>query len=217
MLLVTAATAMLTTGCREEGPEQVEATLYDIVCLSEVTKQYTRFTLTKPGNDDVITYSINGALDTTHVKIGERLMLAYRTNNQAPYTSGFITPIGYSLITNDTITAGYIDDITDWNRDPVYLTSVWLSQHYLNLRARLPYDTRPRLLTVMIDSLTIDNDYPDCYLIHRLDEPVNTFDRSYYMSFDVSTLFELPDCRGFNLILNNSNMPIDTYTFTISK
>lgn len=217
LLLVTSATAVITTGCRQDGPDSVEATLYDIVCLSEVSKQCTRFTLTKPGNDDVITYSVNGALDTTHVKVGERLLLAYRTNKQAPYTSGFITPIGYSLITNDTLTAGYISNVTDWNRDPVYLTSVWMSQHYLNIRARLPYDTQPRLLTVMVDSLTIGDDYPDCYLIHRLEEPINTFDRSYYMSFDVKALLDRPSCRGFNLILNNSNLPRDEYRFDISK
>ena len=217
LLLLTAAGALSTTGCRQDGPDSVEATLYDIVCLSEVSKNGTRFTLTKPGNDELITYSVNGVLDTTHVKVGERLLLAYRTHNLAPYTSGTITPVGYSLITNDTLTAGYIDRVTDWNRDPVYLTSVWMSQHYLNLRARLPYDTKPRLLTVMVDSLTINDEYPDCYLIHRLEQPVNTFDRSYYMSFDVKSLCDRPSCRGFDLILNNSNLPRDEYRFNISK
>lgn len=199
----------------DDGDPTSEVTLYDIVCLESVSKAGTTFTLTKPQGSSVITYKTPLVLDTTRIKVGERFMLAYRTSNQAPYLSGNITPVGYSLITNDTLRAGYISKVDNWDRDPVYLLSSWMSQDYLNLRARLPYDTEPRLLAVMIDSLTLDNAYPDCYLVHRLKEPVNTFERSYYISIDMKGLRKLPSCQGFNLILNNSNLERDTYRFDL--
>ena len=105
--------------------------------------------------------------------------------------------------------------VENWDRDPVYMISAWMSQDYLNIRARLPYDTKERLLAVMVDESSLDNEYPDCYLIHRLEEPVNTFERNYYTSFDMSALRKLPACKGFNLILNNSNLQRDTYKFEL--
>ena len=215
-LTIALPLALLSSGCRDGNMNEVVPTTYDIVCLNQVSKSLTVFTLTKPGNRDLISYTCNGQFDTTYVKVGQRMLLAYHIpNGGVPYRSGNIEPIGYSLITNDKLRRGNISDVENWDRDPVYMISAWMSQDYLNIRARLPYDTKERLLAVMVDESSLDNEYPDCYLIHRLEEPVNTFERNYYTSFDMSALRKLPACKGFNLILNNSNLQRDTYKFEL--
>lgn len=212
--LMTAVTAL--TACDgNDGEPTTEVTSYDIVCLASVDKTGSSYTLTKPLGSELITYRSHEIMDTTRIKVGSRFMLAYRPADGKPYVSGIIKPLGYSPVTNDTLRRGYISKIDGWDQDPVYLLSNWMSQDYLNLRARLPYDTRARALGVMVDSLTLNAEYPDCYLIHRLESPVNTFDRSYYMSFDMSWLRKLDNCRGFNLILNNSNLKTDRFRYEL--
>lgn len=217
LLLVAIVTVVSACGDDQEGAPTTEATTYDIVCLSEVGNTGSVFTLTKPQGKQLISYTVNGRIDTTRIKLGDRIMLAYRTSGQEPYKSGGITPLGYSLINNDNLYSGYISKIPDWDKDPVYMISTWMSQDYLNMRVRLPYIDKARVLGVMLDSLTIDNEYPDCYLVHQIVEPINTFDRSYYISVDMRQLHKLANCHGFNLKVNNSNMDIDTYTFTLQK
>lgn len=215
IIMLLAGIAVTVMACGDEGEPTADATVYDIVCLSEVNNGGSYYTLSKPESDRLITYYSNERIDTSRIRLRSRFMLAYRVPGGTPYVSGRIKPIGISLITNDTLRHGYIDKIEGWDRDPVYLLSSWMSQDYLNLRARLPYDTEPRTLAVMVDSLTLGREYPDCYLVHRLKEPVNTFERAYYISIDMSSLRELDNCRGFNLLLNNSNLTTDRYTFTL--
>lgn len=219
LLPVITLIAGLLMACGDDsGNPTYEPTVYDIVCLADVGDNGSVYTLTKPLGSNLITYRSPQKIDTTRIKTGDRMLLAYRIDdNREPYTSGAITAIGYSAITNDTLRHGYISKVDGWDRDPVYMQSLWMSQDYLNMRARLPYDERPRLIAVMVDSLTLDREYPECYLIHRLSEPVNTFDRSYYLSFDMTPLRELQQCRGFDLILNNSNLKTDRYRFELNR
>ncbi len=207
----------LLAGCRDtDGPESVAPAVYDIVCLRQLDEAGSTFTLTKPGSDRVITYTARELIDTAIVAVGDRLMLSYTPASQAaPYTSGRVTAHGYSTVYNDPLRAATIDSFPGWQRDPVYLLSAWMSEDFLNLRARLTFDDRPRRLFVMVDTLTIDRPYPDCYLIHRLDSPIENFERAYYLSIDMSALRKLPDCRGFKLFLRDSNLMLDSLTFDL--
>lgn len=209
----------LSAGCRDtDGPESVEPTIYDIVCLRGVTTAGSTFTLTKPEGDRIITYTSHQLIDTAIVAPGERLMLSYTpSGGRAPYTSGAVTAHGYATVYNDPLRGATIDSFPDWRRDPVYLLSAWMSEDFLNLRARLTFDDRPRRLFVMLDTLTIDRAYPACYLIHRTQEPVDNFERAYYISIDMSALRKLPDCRGFRLFLRDSNLEIDSLTFDLKE
>lgn len=217
ILLMITAVAMVSGCGDDDNVPTTSPTTYDIVCLSEVGDHGTVFTLTKPQSSRLISYSVNARLDTTKIKLGDRIMLAYQTTSQPPYKSGAITPVGYSLINNDSLYTGNITKIPHWDSDPVYIISAWMSEDYLNMRVRLPYISDSRVLGVMLDLPTVNSEYPDCYLVHQLVEPINTFDRSYYISVDMRVLQKLPNCHGFNLKVNNSNMDIDTYTFTLLK
>ncbi|MDE5607472.1 MAG: hypothetical protein K2I64_00890 [Muribaculaceae bacterium] len=218
---IISATLLLTmlAGCRDtDGPESVAPAVYDIVCLRQVYDSGSTFTLTKPEGDNVITYTCPQLIDTTIVRVGDRLMLSYTPEPPyEPYRSGRVTAHGYSTVYNDPLRGATIDSFPDWRRDPVYLLSAWMSEDFLNLRARLTFDDRPRRLFVMVDTLTIDRPYPACYLIHQLDTPVDNFERAYYLSIDMSALRRLPDCRGFRLFLRDSNLMLDSLTFDLKN
>lgn len=205
-------------GCNDDNtPLTEEATSYDIVCLSDISNtEGMTFTLTRPGGSELITYRTKYLFKSDALKKGDRLLLAYIPNSgAAPYRSGYITPKGYSTITNDQLRVASLENLSGWDSDPVYMLSAWLSQDYLNIRARLPFtaDTA-RSLMVVLDEATTGDTYPTCYLAHRLEKPVNTFNRAYYLSVDMSAMrTKLPTARGFILRVNNSNLKTDSYKF----
>ncbi len=207
------------SGCNsDDGPATEVVTQYDIVCLRTQDKTGTTFTLTKPAGGNLITYKANQLLDTTKVHVGDRCLLAYQISNGIePYKNGQIKALGYSTINNDKLRKGSAEEITNLQHDGIYLMSAWQSEDFLNLRMMLPYTTETRLLTIVADESTLDNEYPDCYLVHQLQEPVNTFDRECYLSVDMSSLRKLESCRGFNLILKNTNLKRDLYHFDLLK
>lgn len=215
VILTIILTAAITS-CRDTSdPGAVDVTAYDIVCLRATGDDGSTFTLTLPDDDELITYTARQRIDTARVKPGERLLLAYLPAGNTPYKSGEITVKGYGQVYNDRLRIGHIADMDGWDRDPVYLLSAWMSENYLNLRARLTYDTEPRTLMVMIDSVTIDRERPVCYLVHRMAKPTVNFDRNTYVSIDMSALRRLDYCRGFELRLNDSNMPARSITFDL--
>lgn len=206
---------MLPTGCSgDNGPATESVTLYDIVCLRSQDKSGTTYTLTKPAGVSLITYTSRQLLDTTRVHVGDRCLLAYRMNDgKEPYTTGPIEARGYSPIYNETLHRAPLVEIVNNRGDGVYLMSLWQSEDFLNLRLRLPYTAGKRVLTIIVDESTLDKEYPDCYLVHDVEDGVNTFDREYYLSVDMGSLRKYPTCRGFNLILKNTNLDRDNYAF----
>ena len=215
LLAIPVISLLSACGNDGNGPLTEEITSYDIVCLSAFDKQKgSTFTMTKPSGGPLITYTASQIVDTTRLHVGDRCMLAYRTSNQEPYKSGHITALGYSLINNDKLRRPGTST-TAADSDPIYLMSCWMSQDYLNLRLKLPYTQVKRQLYVAIMENSISNEYPECYLYHRLDEPVNTFDREGYLSVDMSPLRSLPGCKGFILKVNNSNLKLDSFKFNL--
>ena len=49
--------------------------------------------------------------------------------------------------------------------------------------------------------------------MHQLQEPLENFERAYYLSIDMSGLRRLPDCRGFMLHLHDSNLELNSIKF----
>lgn len=219
ILSILTVCVLCLSACRDtDGPEVTNPLVYDIVCLRSMDKSGSTFTLSKPNSPEIITYHAKEMVDTSRVPLGNRLMLAYNMADGAlPYTSGPITAYGYSTVTNDVLRAGVIDSFPDWTRDPVNLTSAWLSENFLNIRAALTYDEQPRSYFVMIDTTTTDLPHPACYLIHRLQKPVVNFERNTYMSVDMNALRKkIPSCQGFELRYNDTKNNYKTIIFNFN-
>lgn len=209
----------LVSGCSDDsdGPTD-EIVSYDIACLkSQDSKLGGVYTLQLPLSSTSVTYYTKQLIDTTRIHVGDRLLIAYVPSGK-PYTSGNISLRGYAPITNSKLLFGSETDIENFDRDPVYLLSAWLSGPYLNVKARLPYDESPRRYGVAVDTVALKKNpgCPEIYLIHELGQATNpdaTFPRAYYASFDLSALLADQAVETITLHLNNSNLPDNTITF----
>lgn len=202
-------------GCSDDPADSFSAS--DIVAYRGVVSGQSVFTLTKPGSSDVITYTTPGeVLDPEKVKAGQRVMLDYTpADGRAPYTSGAVSVNRCYLISNAEMQTGRGDALEIENAEPVFLQSVWLSESFLNLNVKLPYDDEARLLSLVLDLDSPDPECPDLYLFHRRQDGAESFMRRYYVSYDISRLLAEPTVKAFTLHLDNSNLPATAFRIQI--
>lgn len=185
-LPMTIALALATASCSDEP--RVDTFVYtDIVSLDNTGPEGSVFTaasgqLSAPG--------IN--IDTEVLPLNQCLALRYTISGDEPGAT-IITPIGYSAISNISTTAGSISDYPDYDTQPIAFRAAWtIGNRHLIIRAGLPYDPEPRLLTLLADTSAIaDGDLSavtDLYLIHRRPETTPTFVRDYYIAADISAI-----------------------------
>lgn len=208
--------AMCLTACSNED-YTTEFTLFDIAKMEKSSNQGSTFTVQKPDANDGATLYAAQHISGDAVKVGDRVLIVYTPlDGNDAYTTGKIRLIGYRPIVNDLLREETLADIGYWDRTPIHLLSAWRSGNYLNIRARLPYYEQPRHMALVLNTESPDPTRPDLYLCHAIEEDINTFNREYYLSFDITKLVENPDITAFTLHLNNSNLNLDAITFQIN-
>lgn len=149
---------------------------------------------------------------------GTRMLLLYQPDaGQGAYESGPVVMRGVRAINNGVVSVADKDEIEGWNTDPVFVYSIWRSGKYVNIHCRLPFSETPRYFGLVATESTVDNDIVDIYLAHRLTEPVITYDRVYYASFDISEVWNRPTCKGVRLHVANSNLSKNIFEFLKSN
>ncbi len=208
-------TALSPSGCAGsdsvDGP--VDVTTWDIATFTGNSAGHAIFTVS-PGNDaPEAVLTAQRAVESDNIKPGDRVYIAYVPADNRPYTTGPITLSAVTRINQADVEAVNFNPDGGWDNDPVYLLTVWRTGTYLNIYCRLPYSTEPRIFTVTADRATVGTPRPQLYLNHTLPENVNSFSRAYYASFDISAIWNLPATEAVDFHINNSNLPVTTYTF----
>lgn len=147
------------------------------------------------------------------VEPGTRLMIRYIPESGKAYTSGPVTLLSASRINQGPAATEWKDDYNVWNRDKVYLYSMWRTGTYINFHLRLTYSTEPRVFTLVLDPSTRDWDVPEFYLVHIMDKVTDNHDRAYFASFDINELWSNPGVRGVRVHVANTNLDKDIFTF----
>ncbi|MCH5247069.1 MAG: hypothetical protein J1E99_02815 [Muribaculaceae bacterium] len=212
--------AVLFFSCsNDSGPFEDEFVNYDIMQLVSQNKEKgTTFSFYVAGNNDEVIYTdVREVIDTTKVKLGDCLLLGYKTMNK-PYESGNIIAIGYTPILNDKLRVsedGVDNEMPDWKRDGIYLYSIWRMGNFINVHGRLVYSDEDKELVVVIDRKDVnqENPLPTLRLIHRTFDPVENFEREFYASFDISAIWKFDWLEGVQVELNNLNLKQDTFLF----
>ncbi|MCM1163418.1 MAG: hypothetical protein NC339_04135 [Muribaculaceae bacterium] len=169
------------------------------------------FTLRRDGDSPEIQLTTSRALADTY-RAGQRVLILYTIPSNQPYTSGAIDLLGVGTVNNGKVTT--LEEGEQWNADPVYLYSIWRTGQYLNLHVRLPYSTEPRRFWLALDPATATAPMPDLYLVHDIPDGANvTFDRSYYASYDISSVWQTAT-EGIRVHVENSNLDHGIFTFT---
>lgn len=144
---------------------------------------------------------------------GKRMFIRYIPESNKPYTSGLVTLLSASTVNQSSTKIESIAEYPDWNRDKVYLYSVWRTGEYLNFNVSITYDSEPRVFCIVADESTVTTSYPDLYLVHIMKEVTDYHDRRYYASFDISEIWSRNDVLGVRLHVANSNLDKDIFTF----
>lgn len=210
---IPAAYLMVLSSCGEDKPDKGTAVLQDIAEFSSQTSAAAHFGIYRENAPDVLLTAPGAHIDESRVKQGESLLITYIPESGQANRSGEISLLSYHAINNSSMTTGDIADFPAWDRDQVYLISIWRAGEKIDMRCRLTYDTTPRRFMLMLDQSTASNDIPDLYVVHELSQPVESFDRNYYAAFDIREIWSQPSCRGVTVHIANSNLPQRRFTF----
>lgn len=220
LYIIISVLCLSAWSCRDEdGPFEDTFVSYDIaVFTSQDQESGSVFTLYRPDSDEPIEYSASRQfIDVNTVPVGNRLLLGYIPEG-APYVSGKIKIEGYSKINNDTLRvyeSGTLED-NDWDRDPIYVYSMWRAGNYLNVHGKVTFTSGQWVLRLGMEEPEFDAHpaVPQVYLIYQMREPAENFQREFYASFDISQLWNESWCRGIDVNVNNSNLKQNIFSFT---
>ncbi len=209
---------LLMSGCREEGIDgTVEMTLYDIVTFNGNIDGRADFTLVKVDDTPEINLTADRSLDVEQDRIPGRMLISYIPAGGKAYESGPVTLLSASLINSADVLTTWHDEYDGWDSDGVYLYSIWRSGRYINIHVRLTYTVEPRVFCMAADPSTLLSDYPDIYLVHILESPVDSHDRAYYASFDLSPVWDSDNVKGVRIHIANTNLDKQIFTFEKSS
>lgn len=195
-----------------DGP--VEMQFWDIVTYNGTTEGADLSTFTfRQVDDSPLISLVSPRLLPDEIEAGTRMVIRYIPESGHAYISGKIKLLSASRINQGPVATEWKDEFDNWNRDKVYLYSVWRTGSYLNFHVRLTYNTEPRLFQLAADPATLSSDFPDVYLIHVLAEPTDYHDRAYFASFDISQIWDSPDVKGIRLHVANTNLEQSKFTF----
>ncbi len=187
-------------------------TLYDIVSLVSNDDNTAIFQFCKNGDSPTITLTAdNVTLDS--YQIGERMLLAYIPQSGTAYKDDRISIMGITSIFNDRLRETRISSVPDWDRDHISLYSLWRTGNYINMHCKLTYTSTASTFSMVLDEDTSGDEYPDLYMIFRMQNEEENFERNFYASIDISSIWDKPSCKGVTIHLNNSNLDRDTFTF----
>jgi hypothetical protein len=211
-LAALASVALMASlaACSAGDDEQltVTPTLYDIAEVTELTDEHTVFTVYQPDADEPATLTAAGRIfsDDSEVEVGNSVFMAYTPAAGKAYVNSDITVQAWARTMNLALLQSSVDALTGWDKDPVWINSLWRAGNKIIVRAMLTYDTEPRTFALVLDKETLRDEYPEAYLVHYRSTDTDNFRRQYYAAFDVANLWTYATCRGLRIHVNNSNV-----------
>ena len=211
---------MTLTACRNDGPENHDIVLQNIVELTDASQGRTTFHYYPQGARAPLVLTCNGeVIDTTQIHLGESLMLAYKSaegdgaaSTVGSGTSGRITRVSYGRITNLTLLQTEAQGLDGWDADPVYVDAIWRAGSRVNMRLRLTYSGQPRRFGLIIDKSTLADPVPTAYLYNKRDNNDANFERRYYVACDLAPLFARAHVTALRIIVNDARTHATSYT-----
>lgn len=216
ILTILFALTLLTSCLSDNGHDgPVDMTYWDIATFTGNIDGKANFTIRQVNDSPEASLIAQTAIriDDNNDITGKRMLIRYAPENNKPYTSGAITLYSASPVNQSPTKIESIEKYPDWSRDAVYLYSTWRTGKYLNFHVSLTYDSEPRMFCIVADEATLENKYPDLYLVHIMKQVTDYHDRRYYASFDISEIWDRDNVCGVRLHVSNSNLDKDIFTF----
>lgn len=202
-ILVAATICCMTTSCCSDntgGSGYPDNMATDFATLASTSDRGTVFTLQKSGDSPLVTFTAPIKIDQSVIKVGERVIIAYVPDGgQKVYESGPIKLYGILAIFNADITTEPMSTIENWSSQRMDTKIISRSGNYLDIWAELEYKTEPERFVLAVDESTVNDEYPEVYLVFTSDLTTLGPQRQFYASFDLSPVWDLQSCRGLNI------------------
>lgn len=204
-------------GCRDtSGPAEVNPSMRDIATFAGNGPRGAVFTLRQAGDSPLVTLTASAAVDAEAYTPGSRVYIDYTPASGKPYTSGEITLNYVANINTAVLLALDMAQHTDWDATGVFLYSIWRTGPYINLHARLPYNPEPRKIALVIDKNSMNEAQAHLYFMHVTRPEYDTFERDYFMSYDLKEFLSGHTPQELVVHVNNTNLPQKEFSFPLS-
>lgn len=209
-----AALALLAGSCRDldDNPASAEAQVTNLVTYTGMKGGAACFQYDPAGGASAVRLLSPGAREYPE---GQRLLLTYYPCGGDENASGPVEVVREATISAWDIETGDIADFPDWQRTPVYVSSIWRGGKWLNMQVGLPAYPQFRVFKLLADNATIDDSTPVLYLVNQSPGD-NTFERSYYVSFYLGDFMAShPEATAVEVRVSNSNLSTDSFTIQL--
>lgn len=216
LLCIVLATLLPACHDDDNGPDSITGEVADIATFKGNNATGAIFEMQRINDSPLITLQAQAPVSVQGLVAGDRVFLSYIPADGRAYASGIIAVQQVDRINQDVLREADLQEISGWDRDGVYIYSLWRTGRWVNIECRLPYDPAPRRFSLVLDKATSGQPVPDLYLVHRMGTQVESFGRDYYASFDISALWERPTVEGVRIHVANTNLT-DLKTITLTK
>ncbi|MDE5857617.1 MAG: hypothetical protein K2H32_04595 [Muribaculaceae bacterium] len=210
--------ALVVWSCNDKSEPNDTFTYYNVVVYDGSVEGLPVFLTVNPETGDDVIYTSGTSVTLNNVNPGDCAFIGYTIpDNRPAYSSGKIYLIGYSEMTNIKSQIIEHKDIEGWNSTPIYLMSYYTMYNRLILQAKIPYSTTKRKLGLVVDKSTLGNEIATAYLYQQLEDGEPTFEREYRIAFDLSNIVEQLPGDSLKVMINNSNLPLDSFVIKLDK
>lgn len=196
--LIICFLGLFSSSCNSDNdqPYVPDNVCYDFVTFVSTSDKGSVFTFRKSNDSDLITLTAAVKIDTEKIKPGTRVIIQYvPSGGQAPYESGPITLYGIAMITNGNVEAKPMSEIESWSNERVKMQTIARSGNYIDVWIEAALSQEPKHFVIVADEATMDNEYPDLYLVFETDRTMGNI-RQIYGSFDMSQIWDQTTCKG---------------------
>lgn len=177
----------------------------DFATFVKTSDKGSVFTLRKSGDSELVTLTAAVKIDSEKLKPETRVIIHYTpSGGQKPYESGPINLYGITEIQNGTPESESLETIKSWPSEKFKMMSITRSGEYLDVWAELSFSSKPTRFTLAVDEATINDEYPELYLVFTSDNQIGRI-RQYYASFKLSSVWDLSTCKGVKVNYDGVN------------
>lgn len=195
------ATAAASCGSDEPGGASVPGdACYDFVTYYGSAVEGSKFTMQTGPDSPMITYTSPYLLhrDST-LGDGDRMIILYkRADDALPYTDGPIDLYGYRQLDNKPQVIVHSD--TAWASEPIKVTSMARTGHYINAQLQLSGATAHTPFTLMMqaDYICLASKKPVFFITYHPVQPGENYFTGY-ASFDIAKSWSLPSVEAVEI------------------
>lgn len=199
-LAVAALISIAFVSCNskeDDGP-----TLYDFMLFStleSISDNGCSFEVQKNSETAPVILTSSVQLDKSTYKAGNRYVIRYSCEANEPFVAG---PISLSAVLgcfSDTTVFSNVQEISDLSDDIIDVMGAELVGKWLNMTAVAPLIAGPKTFGAYVNEETLENEYPDVYVVFVSDNNSSYNRYQFFGSFDISNLIDINTVRGITL------------------